>query len=86
MINIIKDLYTRYSPILPVVIVPIDRYLVTPEYQKFKEEFPCEVDDSEYEALLGKEDKTGKTLMCSSGIFIDENGWLFHCWVKQQKK
>ena len=84
--DIIKDLYTRYSPILPIIIVPIDEYLVTPEYQKFKEEFPCEVDDSEYEALLGKEHMVGKTLMCSSGLFIDEDGWLFNCWVKQQKK
>jgi sulfatase maturation enzyme AslB (radical SAM superfamily) len=82
--DIIKDLYTRYNPILPVVIAPIDQYLVTPEYKKFKEEFPCEVDDSEYEAFFGTRDS--KTLMCSSGLFIDEDGGLFTCWSKFEKK
>lgn len=84
--DIIKDLYTRYSPILPVIIVPIDEYLCTPDYRNFKEEFDCEVDDSEYEAFFGKEDMVGSTLMCSSGLFIDENGNLFDCWVKKNSR
>jgi organic radical activating enzyme len=84
--DIIKDLYTRYNTILPIIIVPIDEYLGTPEYEQFKVDFPCEVDDSEYEAFLGKEDVMGTALMCSSGVFIDENGYLFDCWVKQNKR
>jgi hypothetical protein len=82
----IKDLYTRYSSIVPIIIVPIDEYMHTEEYKQFKLDFPCEVDDSEYEAFIGKENMVGDSLMCSSGVFINEDGYLFDCWVKQIKK
>lgn len=84
--DIIKDLYIRYSSTVPIIIVPIDEYMHTPEYEQFKQEFPCEVDDSEYEAFFDKESVTNGTLMCSSGVFIDEDGNLFDCWVKQDKR
>jgi sulfatase maturation enzyme AslB (radical SAM superfamily) len=84
--EIIKDLYTRYHATVPIVVVPIDEYMHTEEYKQFKLDFPCELDDSEYEAFIGKEDMVGDSLMCSSGVFIDEDGYLFDCWVKQTRK
>ena len=80
--DLIAELYDRHKDTLPVVIVPIDQYIPTDNYKKFKKSHPdMFIDDTEYVIFYGKETSYDH-IMCSSGYIIDEDGELYYCWSR----
>lgn len=81
-------LYLKWKKYFKCVLVPIDEILETKEYKKFKTHVitllnknPFE-HDAEQEIFFGER---SKTIMCSSGIIVDEFGNIHSCWPKINK-
>jgi len=80
--EVIEETFFKYKDKLPMILVPLNDFADTNEFNKFKHKFKNYPEfiyyEDEIEHFIGV--KESGPVFCTSGLIIDEVGDVHYCW------